>query len=277
MTLIDAHAHLWDTKTLDYPWIEAEASLPRSFLPDDLRAGDRETTSSVFVQAECLPSQGLDEARWVAGLGASDLSGIVAFAPLDTDGARAALDALAEEDLVVGVRRLLQGEGAEIFADETFHEGLVALSERGWSFDACVRWTQLGALGGLAQRHESLAIVLDHLGKPPIDDPDPAAFARWRDDLAALAALPRVSVKLSGLPAETTQEPTADLLGPWLRAVVDLFGPSRCMLGSDYPVSIRGGAPRSEWFELVRNAVQLSSGEWDEVREGTARRVYRLV
>ncbi|GAA3634665.1 amidohydrolase family protein [Microbacterium awajiense] len=274
--LIDAHAHVWDTAVLDYPWIGPEVPVPPVFLPAQLREGDREPTGFVFVQADCVPEQGLAEARWVAGLDAPDLVGIVAFAPLERADAAAALAELSSLDSVIGVRRLLQDEEDAFVRGPALDAGLAALARHGWSFDACVRWTQLDAVAELSERHDEVPIVLDHLGKPPLDDPDTDAFAHWRAGLARLAALPHVAVKLSGLPAETTREPEADLVGPWLRAAVDLFGPTRCLIGSDYPVSARGSAGRVVWFDTVRAALAPSDAEWAHISSLSARRIYRL-
>ncbi|MFC6325150.1 amidohydrolase family protein [Microbacterium koreense] len=274
--MIDTHAHLWDTGVLDYPWLAEADTLPKVFLPADLREGDREKTRFVFVQADCLASQGLEEARWVADRGADDLAGIVAFAPLETAAVTADLAALDAVPGVVGIRRLLQDADEELLDSPDLDAGLEAVSARGWTFDACIHWQQLSALTRLAARHEGLPIVLDHLGKPPLDSDDTQTFALWRSQLADLASLPHVFLKLSGLPAETVSEPTAGALGPWLRAAFDLFGPDRSMLGSDYPVSRRRGMVRADWFDLVASALGASAAEWAQVREHTARAVYRL-
>lgn len=273
--IVDAHAHLWDTARLTYPWLADEPDLPAAFGPADLHLAAPAVDAYVFVEADCLDAQAFDEAVWVASSPDEHprLAGIVACAPLELPGAEAALTRLGEIERVVGVRRLLQGRDEAFFELPALAVGLRAVARRRWTFDACVHAGQLPALVGLARRHPDLTVVLDHLGKPDVHG-GPDAFARWRTDLAALAELPNVVVKLSGLPAQAGAQRLD--LAPWLRAAVDLFGPRRAMLGSDWPVSSRGPWSLPDWIDTVRTALRPTDDEWDAIAAGTAQAVYGL-
>ena len=65
-----------------------------------------------------------------------------------------------------------------------------------------------------------------------------------------------------------------------VRAVVEfaleLFGPDRLMVGSDWPVAELGGGYVKMWTELSKIFDQLSAPERDAVLGGTARRFYAL-
>src|SRR5258706_204082 len=78
--------------------------------------------------------------------------------------------------------------------------------------------------------------VLDHIAKPRIaegNDPE------WRERMPALAALPNVAVKLSGMVTEANWASwTPADLRPFLASVVDWFGAGRLMFGSDWPVCL---------------------------------------
>jgi predicted TIM-barrel fold metal-dependent hydrolase len=276
-SVIDAHAHLWDRSRFTYAWLEDEPELPAVFLPGDLRAAGTDIDGFVFVQADCLEKEGWAEASWVQSLKSStpELRGIVAFAPLEQPHADFALGALESIPLVVGVRRLLQGEGERFFELDSLGAGLDAVARRGWTFDACVRWHQLGALATLASRHEDLPIVVDHLGKPPLTS-GAEEFDSWRKALAALAAIPNTTVKLSGLPAEAAPGTGQDVYRDWLVAAVDLFGPERAMVGTDWPVSSAGDLDRADWFELIRDQTGVTTSEWAQMAALTAERIYRL-
>lgn len=273
---IDAHAHLWDRRLFHYEWLDSERDLPESFLPADLLATDPTIEAFVFVQADCAEAEGFSEAAWVQSLAPATpgLAGIVAFAPLEQATAGRALDALSALPLVVGVRRLLQSEQESFFRSPTLSQGLEEVARRGWTFDACVRWHQLDALHSLAHSHEDLPIVLDHLGKPPIGG-DSESFTRWHASMSRLAELPNITVKLSGLPAEAASGAPAESFSTWLRAAFDLFGPSRTMVGSDWPVSGRTPLTRGGWFQVVNEAIGATAAEWGEVSATTARRVYK--
>lgn len=274
--VIDAHVHLWDRGRFDYAWLDAEPDLPSVFLPADLQVDAEHGERVVFVQADVAPHQGVGEAAWVSGLAdrAPWIAGIVAFAPLDAPDGESTLDALADLPLVVGVRRLLQDAPDDLLLGSALRQGLAGLARRGLPFDACVRAKQLPALRQALAHVEDLQVVLDHLGKPDLAG-GADAWTTWRGDIDALADLPGTVVKLSGLPAEVPSGADVDL-GPWLRAALDAFGPDRCLLGSDWPVSARDGRSRADWFALVRRELAVSPDEWARIAAGTAARVYAL-
>ena len=90
-----------------------------------------------------------------------------------------------------------------------------------------------------------------------------------------LSKLPHVSIKLSGL---GMYHPTwnAQNCRVIFQTIVDAFGPSRVMLGSNFPVD--------KLFKSYADIVEiwndwlgpLSSDEQSEIRTGAATRAYRL-
>ncbi|GAA1946478.1 amidohydrolase family protein [Microbacterium aquimaris] len=267
---IDAHAHLWDTSALGYPWLDGAPSLPRAFLPEDLQRGH--AIPYVFVEADRRTDQGAAEARWAAGFESAGPSAIVAFAAIEADTIDEELDALVEVPGVTGVRRLWQDRPDDLVTSRETARGLRAVADRGLVVDVCVRWRQLAPVADLIARHPDIAFVIDHLGKPPVTTPE--LMGPWRVLLEACAR-PNVAVKLSGLPAEDDSDPRRDT-GPWLRAAFDLFGPDRSMVGSDWPVSAREGLSRTGWFDEVRSALAVTDDEWHRVSHATAARLYRV-
>ncbi|WP_164093865.1 amidohydrolase family protein, partial [Stenotrophomonas maltophilia] len=69
----------------------------------------------------------------------------------------------------------------------------------------------------VAKRHQELTIVIDHMAKPPIAE---GRLDPWRADMAALAALPNVFCKLSGLVTEAGAGWTAARLQPFVAHVL---------------------------------------------------------
>ncbi|WP_158590104.1 amidohydrolase family protein [Amnibacterium setariae] len=279
---VDAHVHFWDRSRLTYPWLEeAGDALPARFLPEDLDALDAVAEAVVFVQADCVPEQGVAEAAWAAELvrARGGRGGVVAFAPVEDAAALpGAVDALRAIDGVVGVRRLLQDEPEDLIRSDALAAGLRGLAAAGLTFDACVRHHQLDALLALRRAAPDAAIVLDHLGKPPVREGWGAPAAkRWHAAIRALAAEPGTTVKLSGLAPEAGPGPVAAQVRPFLEAALEAFGADRCMAGSDFPVSAApADAPSyGAWFDLVAELAG-SPAEQDAVLAGTARRVYGL-
>ncbi|MDP9044353.1 MAG: amidohydrolase family protein, partial [Pseudomonadota bacterium] len=128
-----------------------------------------------------------------------------------------------------------------------------------------------------------LAVVIDHAAKPPLalawDDP---AMRAWRRDMAALAALPHVHCKMSGLLTElspgdrTSHARSIPSLRPVVDALLDWFGPGRLMWGSDWPVlTLAGGY--DDWI-AVSDALlcTLAAAERAQVLDGTAQHFYGL-
>ena len=279
--LIDSHAHIWDPRRFDYPWLAGLEALDRPMLPTDIdRAGGR-VTGMVFVQADCAPRSAIDEARWVDGLEWSELAGIVAGADLhDLVGLAAHLDALATIPRVVGVRHLLQGEPDDFLTSAVLHDGLAAIAERGLTFDACVRHEQLPLLVALLADVPALQVVVDHLGKPPVDDGiDSEPGRRWAAAIDELAALDSVTIKVSGLAPEARDARSLDRnAAGFIRHALGAFGGHRSMIGSDWPVSARLGAGGtfSDWVDRVHAVTGPSTAERDLIDAGTAAAFYRL-
>jgi len=131
-------------------------------------------------------------------------------------------------------------------------------------------------LGTLLARVPNLRVALDHLGKPPVAAGDDGMWAR---NLHALAEQPQISVKLSGLPPETAAHDDARSAAlPWLSTALEAFGPERCMVGSDWPVSsvtshaLAAGA----WLSGVLDALGASAYERDQLSWRTAAAFYEV-
>lgn len=248
--VLDAHLHLWDPSVRHHDWLAALPALQRRYGPEDLDAGRHQITGAVFVQADCRDDEALDEVRWVTDLAADHrfLRGIVAYAPLH-EGSSAAphLRALAAEPLVVGVRRLLQGHSSETITDPGLIAGIRLLPEWGLAFDLCVTHDQLPAVAALVDACPETTFILDHLGKPPVAR---GQFDPWREDLARIASFPHVACKLSGLATEAAPGWTAADVRPYLAHALEVFGPRRCMIGSDWPVATLQTTVE-QWIDVV--------------------------
>lgn len=280
MSVLDTHVHVWDLAGLERPWLADAPVLDRQMRPADVdRAGGR-STRMVFVETDCRPDLRLEEARSVAAMDWPELAGIVAGADLRARTLSSELNALASVGGVVGVRQPLQNEPVKVFDDHRMVTGLRHLADRELTFDACVVWGQLPALVGLLARADDVPLVLDHLGKPPVNEGLASENGQeWARSLKRVAALPRTSVKLSGLAAEASSrelfERHAD---DFIGYALDAFGPDRTMLGSDWPVSRLVGAavPFADWIDRVERVARLGNAEWEAVANRTGERFYGL-
>jgi L-fuconolactonase len=274
--IVDSHVHYWDPAARHHDWLADVPPLNRRFGPEDIDYGRHEVRAQVFVQADARDEEALDEARWVARLADADsrIRGIVAFAPLQLGADVAShLDALGREPLVKGVRRLLQDEPVEAITDPAFLAGVRLLAQRDLSFDICVRHAQLPAVARLVEACPETRFVLDHVGKPPVAA---GILDPWREQLASVASRPNVVCKLSGLSSEAASDWQDADVAPYLEHALEVFGPSRCMVGSDWPVATLQ-TTLERWFDLVLAVLEpLTADDRAAVLAGTAERFYRL-
>jgi L-fuconolactonase len=278
MKAIDSHVHVWDPAVLEYPWLANSRSLTRPFLPQDLPHTQDNTLAAVFVQADCRDDQSLKEVDWVSGLRTEwqELAAVVAFAPISRgDRVSQDLDQLLERPLVRGVRQLLQDRDESFMLHPDTLAGARRVAAAGLVFDACIHAGQLAALVEFADQAPELQIVLDHMGKPPVAS---GGIAGWSSGMRDLARRPNVVVKISGAGAESDPErPLRPQALPYIQEALHLFGAGRCMIGSDWPVSLTGPEQFQEWTNTVETAMAGATvTERESVAHGTAARTYRL-
>jgi L-fuconolactonase len=239
--IVDAHVHLYDPGVIAYGWMRGKPVLDRPHLMAQLDAerGACEIEALVWIEVAADPDQYLQEAAYVEGLARADarIRGLVAHAPLESGAAvRPDLEKLAAHERIRGIRRLVQDEADDAFClRPDFVEGVRLLAEFDLSFAIGVRHHQLGSAVELVRRCPDVRFVLDHCGKPGIRD---ELMEPWRTHITALAALPNVWCKISGLITEADPQGwTREQLRPYIDHALERFGFARVMFGSDWPVS----------------------------------------
>ena len=279
--MIDAHLHLWDPGRLDYDWLSHVPTIAGRHGVEEWARLNATVEQAVFVQADCRPDQALLEVDWISEIAPEiPVGAIVAFSPLEQGGAVVDhLAALGERPLVRGVRRPAQNEADGFMSRPDHVDGLTFAARAGLSIDVCARDRQLpellAVLRTLFEREPDARVVIDHLGKPDIatHDGDPDG-ADWRENLAALARLPGVFAKVSGL---TTQDHwdhvRPNRLKPYIDHALACFGAGRLMFGSDWPVVELAGGNDAWLATLERAFAGLSAEDQTHIRSGTARRV----
>jgi L-fuconolactonase len=276
---VDSHVHFWDPGLLPYPWLAALPALAGRHTPDVLVAEAREAMPAriIFVQAECARDRWLDEVKWVESLAVREprIAGIVAHVPVSSGAALPPLLAeLARHPLVRGVRHLIQDEpDPEFCTRPAFVAGVQELAGHNLSFDLCCRHHQLPGVIELVRHCPETSFILDHAGKPAIArrELDP-----WRAHVAALAAFPHVTCKLSGLVTEAAPGWTVADLRPYTDHLLTTFGPARLLFGSDWPV-VKLAAGYDRWVATADLLLSsLSPSERTAIFRDNASRVYRL-
>lgn len=273
--MIDTHQHYWNYDAAEYRWIDdSMAALRRDFLPPDAQremaaAGVR---SSIAVQVR----QTVEETRWMLDLADrhSFIAGVVGWVDLADAGVDAELERVSQNARLVGIRHIVQGEADGFLERPAFLRGVGCLERHDLTYDILVYARQLPEAVRFARVFPGQRFVLDHLGKPDIRG---GGYDEWRRHFAAMAELPNVCCKLSGLVTEADWTSwTPAQLRPYLDAALEAFGPSRLMIGSDWPVCLVA-ASYTDVVGLVRDAIsEYSDDEQNQILSGTAREFFRV-
>ncbi len=275
MRIIDTHLHLVYLDKFSYPWLDGEPALKRQWDVESYfaEAAPLGIAAALHMEVDVLERQAEDETRFVLdGLHPAIVGAIAAARPEAVDFP-AHLERLAALPGVRGIRRLLQSDPDDLSAGAVFRENLRRLAPLGFTFDICVRPAQLPVARALAAACPDVQFVLDHCGNPPIAGGDLTA---WRRDIAALADLPNVAAKISGVVNHAGPGWTAETLRPAVEHVIACFGWDAVVWGSDRPVCVpHGGLTR--WVEASRALVAAASAdEQERLFARNAERLYRL-
>jgi len=272
---IDAHHHLWTYKSDEYSWIDdGMAALRRDFTAQDLSI-EMEVAgihAAVAVQAR----ESLEETHWLIKQSAahSRIAGVVGWAPLASDYFPEVLNQLKKHNRLVGLRHIVQTEPAGFLDGNDFNRGIALLEPAGLSYDILIAENQIDEAARFVDRHPYQRFVVDHCAKPRIATGE---LEPWRASMRALALRPNVACKISGLVTEANWSSwTLDDLRPYLDTVLDAFGATRVMAGSDWPVCLVATSYSHWWSTLNLYTESLSISERRALYGEVAQSFYRL-
>ena len=278
--LLDTHMHLVYRDKASYGWTKDIPPLAEdnfklesyNTLTEELGIG-----GTLFMETGVDDSDYQKEIRFVNSL-ADDpdngLRGLIAsIRPENNEGFETWLNETIEMG-VAGYRRILHVVPDDISQSDIFRTNVRKIGASGKSFDMCFLPKQLPVALELAQACDNTSMVLNHCGVPNIagDELDP-----WRKDIKALAQMPNVICKLSGLMAYCAPGTSSlEKIQPYVDHVLNCFGPNKMVWGSDWPV-VNLGKGLPEWIAVTRKILdKLSTDEANAIANGTAQTVYKV-
>lgn len=271
----------WAAKRADREFIGHPHHLLKPYLPTDYHADTHPLNIASVVHIEAnwpshTPYDAVDETRWVCDLPfgqqhAPTLGAIVVHAdPRDANIGSVLDEHLAVSPRVRGVRCIASHhpdlgvrnftDSPNLFKEAAFLRGFSEISQRDLSFELWCYSHQLVDACVLVREYPETTFILNHYATPVgVFGPrghhtgrttkDRAnLFARWREDLAALAAHPNVVAKHSGLGmpllGADPKYPTdidslsqlTDQAAPLIEHLHHCFGSDRTMWASNYPI-----------------------------------------
>ena len=289
--IIDAHHHIWRQADLD--WLRGEEQ-PRIFGPyrpimrdyplaefiDD--AAPLGITQSVYVPANWPNDRAFDEASWVQEEALGMIGGIVAFADFADPALAARLARLRGLPALRGIRQQLHWHATPLYRfaprpdvsdDADWRRGFRLLGETGLIFELQVFADQADPAERLVQDFPDQPFVLEHAGM--LQDRSASGWAAWRAFMRRLARHPNVTTKLSGLGTFLRAVHVEDW-APVVRETLDIFGPDRCMFGSNFPIEKLWTSYADLFAAFSACIAHLDEAERHAVLHNTAARVYRL-
>jgi predicted TIM-barrel fold metal-dependent hydrolase len=291
--IIDAHHHIW--RKNDLPWLRDEpqprifgeyASIRRDYPIEEYLADiqAQNVEKSVYVQTNWTPSDGVKEVAWVQSVAdrSTHLNAIVGYADL---GSLIVEETLAQQRQFTGFRGIRQqlhwhtnsqyrfASRPDLMNDPGWRRGFSLLEKFGLIFELQIFSHQMSDGAALAAAFPGIKIVLEHAGM--LEDRSREGWERWREGMRQLAKERNVYVKLSGL---GTFERTCskELMRPVILETVEMFGPNRCMFGSNFPIE----KIWTSYAELLAAYQSVLAGfslqERNEIMGNTAATVYSL-
>jgi L-fuconolactonase len=277
--IVDAHHHVWDPATADYPWLTDElAAIRRRFTPDDLAPELAAAGIDATVVVQTRSSQEETTELLVLAAATPFIRGVVGWVDLTDPGVAGAIETLRAGpggDRLVGIRHQVHDEAdTEWLLRDDVMRGIAAVGAAGLTYDLLVRARELPAALEVARRLPTVRFVIDHLAKPPIAI---GAIEPWAGRIAPFAELPHVSCKVSGLVTEADWSTwTAADLQPYVDHAVHVFGPDRLIFGSDWPVCLLAASYEGVVEAALSTLEALDVVEQAAVMGGNATRIYGL-
>lgn len=275
MRIVDTHCHLIYRDRLRYPWLAGVPALNHDFTLDDYLPQARAAgiTDILHMEVDVAEEDLAAEAAFTAGIGRGVVGTIAGCRP-EAEGFAAFVARVAADRRVRGFRRVLHTQPDGLAEEPRFLENLRALSGTGLTFDFCVLPRQIPTALKLARACPDVQFVLDHCGVPNVKDGE---MTPWRENVRAIADLPNVACKLSGIVAYADPAGwTVEHLRPYASHVLDSFGTERVVWGSDWPVCTRT-ADLGRWMAATQDLLSgLAEGERANILGLNALRIYRL-
>jgi L-fuconolactonase len=264
--VIDAHHHFLFPSRIQYSWLDGDGLVPlrRDFSPEDLRPllQANQVEKTVLVQTRAS----LEETHEFLQIAAQTdyVAGVVGWVDLTDPKVDKVLDRLLASRYgryLVGIRHQVHDEAdPDWLLRPDVQYGISQLAQRNLAYDFLTRTRELPACLETAQIHPTTRFVIDHIAKPNIARDE---WSEWLQRIAPFADLGNVWIKLSGIITEADWSSwDAEQLQPYVRQVLELFGPKRCIFGSDWPVCVLAGE-----YDQVKAALKEALPDLDQAAQ----------
>ncbi|MDO5977370.1 amidohydrolase family protein [Flavivirga spongiicola] len=272
---IDAHQHFWKYNPVRDAWIDDSMTVIRKdFLPQDLKPILEANTIDGCIAVQADQSENETDFLLQCAIENPFIKGVVGWVDLLSDNVEERLEYYSKNNILKGVRHIVQAEANDFMLRKDFQNGISKLQQFNLTYDILVFPPQLEAAIQLVREFPNQKFVLDHIAKPYIKD---AKIHDWKINMSTLAKAPNVYCKVSGMvtEADLKQWRLSDFQ-PYLDVVFEAFGIDRIMYGSDWPVCLLA-AEYQEQLNIIETYIsRFSSDDKIKIMGNNAIRFYNL-
>lgn len=273
--MIDSHQHFWKYDPSRHAWITDDMKvIRRDFQPTDLKPllEKNHFSGSVVVQVD----QTEDETLSLLSLANQYdfIKGVVGWIDLCDANLESRLEYFSTLKKLKGFRHIVQGEKPGFLAQASFIKGVQKLGHYNFTYDLLIYHHQLEEAVAFVKQVPDTAFVVDHVAKPSIATQD---IGQWEAHMRALAVLPNVWCKVSGMVTEAKWPgwKYEDFV-PYLDVVTKVFGSNRLMYGSDWPVCLVAASYDQQFSIIQKYFSGFATSEKEQILGENAKRIYNL-
>jgi L-fuconolactonase len=276
-TVIDTHIHYWQYDALhaDFDWINAEMDvLKKDFSPQSFHQENHQIYSKIFFVA-VQARESIEETDFLLKIAEQNnqIKGVVGWVPMENISTSRVLDSFQNQAKLKGFRHIIQDMPAKLLLSDQMLDFIDSLDGK-FTYDLLIKPHQLLVAHKLVKLFPNQKFVIDHIAKPNLKSND---LMSWKHDLALFSDCNNVYCKLSGMVTEADWK-SWDIcnFSEAIHHVFQVFGTSRIMFGSDWPVSLLA-ATYNQVFEIAyHHIVRYDLQVQEDLFQNNAIKFYNL-
>ena len=231
MMITDSGLHVWQAPTPEKPWNVARAHLKEPMSYEDLRVRMKAAGVDRAILVPPSFAGAYPEYSLEAAAKYPEQFAVMGPVPLNKPEGPRVLENLMSQPGALGVRLTFHHDYDESWISDGTADWFWPMAEK-MNIPVMMNAPSIhNDVAGVAERHPGLRLILDHMGR----------LKGMKDDklglgLAAtigLAKYPNIFVKLTSAPSCSTEEYPYRNIHPYLKRLIEAFGPRRCFWGTD--------------------------------------------
>ncbi|HEY2996176.1 MAG TPA: amidohydrolase family protein [Methylomirabilota bacterium] len=223
MQIIDAQVHIWSGGK---PTNATHRQVEKFTADDLLKEMDEAGVNGAIIHPPASWDPNSNELAVEAARKHPNRLAILGNFQLDKSENRKLVDTWKQRPGMLGLRFALLAPHQQTWLTDGTMDWLWPAAERAGLPVALIGANFVQAMGGIAERHPGLKLIVDHYGRPD---------AAWTNlpEVVALAKFPNIALKATGAPSYSTEPYPYRNIHAHIRRLYDAFGPARMFWGTD--------------------------------------------